>query len=266
MLNHLLTICRNGVLSANVTDERCPNARAPNGQKLSGFTDLTYALEGAGNVISNTDGYSKFFNEHTPGGQGTNIFGNMSRFEAIVNQMYALVQTAWTESSYEYAKQVPAVSEQPIMMTVYPNLFVIRISWTPTTWIGLVLSLLIALNAWALAARWVLATYKFGHGAETWNLLRPVDLMAYSLAASQDLLHSLDTRQHRRMEMNGETRTVLHERPLDLLSVITGTWAKRTGSESNSSSPAHEYEQKAEELDAAGVSVRERQPDVERGN
>ena len=222
-------------------------------------------MEGAGNVISSTDGYSKFFNEHAHGGQGTNIFGNMSRFETIVNQMYQLVQTAWTESSYEYAKNMPAVNEQPIMMTIYPNLFVIRISWTPTTWIGLIFSLLIALNAWALAVRWVMATYRFGFGAETWNLLRPVDLMAYSLATSQDLIQSLDTREHRRMEMIGETRTVLHERPLDILSAMTGNYAKRTGSESNSSTPVLEYKQKAEELDAAGVSVRERQ-DVERGN
>jgi hypothetical protein len=256
---------RNGVLRANVTDERCPNARAPNGQRLSGFTDLTYALEGAGNVISNTDGFSKFFNEQAHPGQGTNIFGNMSRFEMIVNQMYHLVQTAWTESSYEYAKEVPAVKQQPIMMTIYPNLFVIRISWTPTTWIGLVFSLLIALNAWALAFRWVMATYRFGFGTETWNLLRPVDLMAYSLAASQDLIHSLDTRQHRRMEMNGETRMVLHEHPLDILSVMTGSYAKRTASGSNASSPVLDYQQKAEESDVAGVSVRERQ-DVERGN
>lgn len=261
------------MLRANITDERCANARAPNGEKLSGFTDLTYALEGAGAIISNSDGYSKFFNEHAPIGDGTNIFGNMSRLETIVNQVYHLVQTAWTESSYQEAKSVPAVHEQPIMMTVYPNLFVIRISWTPTTWVGLVLSLLIALNAWALAVRWVMATYRFGFGAETWNLLRPVELMAYSLAAYHDLVHSLDTREHRRMEMDGLTRSVLHERPLDLLSVITGNYAKRTGSESNGSTPVREYEQKDVEAAGPGVSVRERQPsdpeagaDVERGD
>ena len=122
-----------GVLRANVTDERCPNARSVGGKDMSGFTDLTWALDGAGAIISSSDGYSKFFNEHPPGGQGTSIFANMSRFEAVVNQIYHIVQTAWTESSYQYAKQVPRVSEQPIMMTNYPHLFVIRISWTPTS-------------------------------------------------------------------------------------------------------------------------------------
>ena len=124
---------RSGVLRANVTDERCPNARSANGQALSGFTDLIYALDGAGALISSADGYSAFFNEHPASGQGTNIFTNMSRFDAVVNQVYHIVQTAWTESAYEYAKQVPRVTDEPIIMTSYPHLFVIRISWTPTS-------------------------------------------------------------------------------------------------------------------------------------
>lgn len=122
-----------GVLRANVTDERCPNARAPSNQSFSGFTDLTFALDGAAAIISSSDGYSKFFNENPAGSQGTNIFANMTRFDAVVNQIYHIVQTAWTETSYEYAMQVPRVTKEPIMMTNYPHLFVVRISWTPTS-------------------------------------------------------------------------------------------------------------------------------------
>ena len=256
---------KSGVLRANVTDERCPNARAPLGKGWSGFGDLPFALEGAGSVISSPDGYSKFFNEHPATGAGTNIFANMSRLDTIVNQIYHIVQTAWTESSHYHAMQVPRVTENPVIMTSYPHLFIIRISWTPTTYIGLVLSLLIALNSWVLAARWLRATYRFGFGSETWNLLRPVDLMAYSLAASQDLIHSLNTNEHRKMEMRGTTTTVLRERPTDLLSFVTGGGGKRTGSDSSSGSPVQQYEPKPGDAAGPGVSVRERGTDLERG-
>lgn len=98
-------------------------------------------------------------------------------------------------------------------MTNYPHLYVIRINWTPTTYIGLILSILITLNAYALAGRWARATYRLGLHRETWNLLEPVDLMAYSLAAYQDLIHNLNTKEHRRMAMRGETSSVLRDRP-----------------------------------------------------
>jgi hypothetical protein len=218
-------------------------------------------------VISDTDGYSRFFNEHPPTGAGTNIFANMSRLDTIVNQVYHIVQTHWAQSAYEYAMQVPRVHEQPITMMTYPHLFVIRISWTPTTYIGLVLSLLIALNAWVLAARWARATYRFGFGAETWNLLRPVDLMAYSLAASHDLIHTLNTGEHRKMEMRGTTKVVLREHHKDLTSLISGAGAQRHGSDSSSGTPVSQYYDEGKEGEATGpgVSVRERNPDLEQG-
>lgn len=186
----------------------------------------------------------------------------MSRLDAMVNQIYHIVQTSWTQSTPEYAMKVPRVTEQPITMTSYPHLFVIRISWTPTTYVGLVLALLITLNAWVLAGRWVRAVWRFGlDGPETWNLLRPVDLMAYSLIGSGDLIHSLNTIEHRKMEMRGTTKTVLREYPMDLISRMTGSAAQKIGSESSSSAS----EQKAGEPDGPGVSVQEREADLERG-
>ncbi|KAK5172184.1 uncharacterized protein LTR77_003822 [Saxophila tyrrhenica] len=251
-----------GVLRANVTEERCPNGRSAGGEGFSGFKDLPYALEGAGAVISGPDGYSTFFNDHPPTGAGSDVFANMSRFDQIVNQVYHLIQTSWSEQTYDLAMQRARVTDEPIVMTMYPHLFVIRMSWTPTTYIGLVLSVLIALNAYTLAARWAMATYRLGFGSDTWNLLRPVDLMAYSLAASQDLIHGLNTPEHRKMEMRGTMRTVLKERPMDLLGFITGAGNGRTGSESNASTPVREYYEKAAE---AGVSVKERGADLEKG-
>lgn len=138
----------------------------------------------------------------------------MSRFDAIVNQIYALIQTAWSQQTHYYAMKNDTVREKPVMTTVYPHLYVIRINWTPTTYVGLVLSILITLHAYVLAARWVRATYRFGFNQDTWDLLRPVDLMAYSLAAYKDLIHDLNTVEHRRMAMQGKTDTVLREHPL----------------------------------------------------
>ena len=109
------------------------NARAAGGHALSGFKDLTYALNGAGSVISSSDGYSKFFNEHPQKGAGTNIFANMSRLDSIVNQIYHIVQTGWTEQTYEYAMKTPRVHDQPVLMTSYPHLFVVKMDWTPVS-------------------------------------------------------------------------------------------------------------------------------------
>ena len=207
---------KNGVSHANVTEERCPNARdsRPPGEALSGFNDLNFALEGAAAVLSSSDGYSKLFNVNPHQElHGTHIWGGMSRLDAVVNQIYHLVQTAYTESTHYYAMKNNTIYENPILMTRYPHLYVIRISWTPTTYIGLALSLLITLNAWLLAWRWYRATYRFGLSTDTWNLLRPVDLMAYSLAAYHDLRGSLDSFEHRRMAMRGEVGAFLREWP-----------------------------------------------------
>lgn len=104
------------------------------------------------------------------------------------------------------------VSAYPIIMTDYPHLYVIRITWTPTTYIGLALSVLIALNAWVLLGRWARATYRFGASEETWNLLRPIDLIAYSLTWHH-LLPDVRSADQRRMAMRGETLTTLREHP-----------------------------------------------------
>ena len=206
---------KSGVLKAHVTEERCPN---PKGEHVAGFKDLQFYLEGAGQVLASSDGYSKLFNENVqdgavPGGAGESIFKSMSRLDATVNKIYHLVQTAWSQQTWEYSMKDAEVFSKPIIMTDYPHLYIIRISWTPTTYIGLVLSILIALNAYILLGRWMRAIHRFGIDAETWNLLRPVDLMAYSLAAWHDLTHDLHTVEQRRLSMRGETRTILHEYP-----------------------------------------------------
>ena len=153
------------------------------------------------------------FNNYPNLGHGTPIFDEMSQLDSIMNQIYHVVQTSWSQSAYEYAMKDPAIYDTPVIMTVYPHLYVIRLSWTPTTWIGLALALLIAINACVLAVRWARATFRFGLDA-SWNLLTPVDLMAYTLAAYEDLIHDLNTVENRRMAMRGTTSTTLRERPI----------------------------------------------------
>ena len=180
---------------------------------MSGFDDLYFDLEGAADVLSSTDGYCKLFNNNPDNSHGTDIFHGMSRLDAIVNKMIHITSTAWSQQTHDLATLNPNVTAKPIIMTNYPHLYVIRINWTPTTYIGLILSILITLNAYILAGRWARATYRLGLSGETWNLLQPVDLMAYSLAAYQDLIHNLNTKEHRRMAMRGETSSVLRDRP-----------------------------------------------------
>lgn len=50
-------VYRNGISHANVTEERCPNAR---GNYTSGFRDLYFDIEGASAVLSSTDGKLMF--------------------------------------------------------------------------------------------------------------------------------------------------------------------------------------------------------------
>lgn len=155
--------------------------------------------------------------------------------------MYAITQTGWSGSNFEYAKKVvPEMYSNPVLMIDYPHLYVIRINWTPTTYIGLVLSLLITINAFVLAARWIKATYTFklSGGGETWNLLRPIDLMGYSLASYQELVHDLSTEDNRRSVMRGRLQPRLYERPIDegtqsLIQLVNGE-AKRLDSSATS--------------------------------
>jgi hypothetical protein len=180
---------------------------------MSGFDDLYFDLEGAADVLSSTDGYCKLFNNNPDNSEGTNIFHGMSRLDAIVNKMLHITSTAWSQENHDLALLNKTVTDKPVIMTNYPHLYVIRINWTPTTYIGLVLSILITINAYILAGRWARATYRLGSSGEMWNLLEPVDLMAYSLAAYQDLAHNLNTKEHRRMAMRGTANSVLRDRP-----------------------------------------------------
>jgi hypothetical protein len=91
---------RNGILNANVTEKRCPNPRGPD---VSGFADLYFALEGAGAVLGSSDGYSKLFNENEDDFRNTSIFKNMSRIDAAVNQIYHIVQNAWSQQTHNYS-------------------------------------------------------------------------------------------------------------------------------------------------------------------
>ncbi|KAK3645732.1 hypothetical protein LTR56_008919 [Elasticomyces elasticus] len=202
---------KNGVLHANVTEERCSN---PRGNWTSGFDDLYFDLEGAADVLSSTDGYCKLLNQNLDDSNGTDIFSGMSRLDAIVNKMLHSTSTSWSQSIHQYAMMNQSVYDQPIIMMTYPHKFIIKLKWTATTYIGLVLALLISFSIYTLAARWAYATYRLGRTRETWNLLEPIDLMAYTLAAYQDLLHSLNTVEHRRKAMRGETSSVLKERPV----------------------------------------------------
>lgn len=202
---------KGGVLRANVTNEPCPNPRYPG---FSGFRDLFYAIEGAASILASTDGYTKLLNNNTELGSGTSVFANMSRLDAAMNKIYHIVQTSYSQTAYEYAMQNEAIYKNPITMTYYPHLYVIRISWTPTTWIGLTLAILIALTSLLLFFRWLRAIYRLGSDRETWNLLRPVDLMAYSLAAYQDLIHDLNTVEHREAAMRQVHGMSLKEYPI----------------------------------------------------
>ena len=205
---------QNGVLRTNITDQTCPN---PKGPETSGFADLPFFLEGVGSVISAPDGYVNLFNDNIEegvvgAGSGSTVFAGMSRLDATVNKIYQLVLTGWTQEAHNYSMKSPGVYDKPIIMLDYPHLYIIRINWTPTTYIGLALSILITLNAYILFGRWIRAVHRFGFETETWNLLRPVDLMAYSLAAWHDLVHDLRTVDQRRAAVHGGT-TILHEEP-----------------------------------------------------
>ena len=201
-----------GVLTTNVTEELCPNPRQ--NDTFSGYTDLLYAIEGAAAILAGEDGYTKLLNNNTELGYGSDIFAGMNRLDAAVNKIYHLVQTSYSQTSYQYAMKNPDIYNHPIIMTNYPHQYVIRISWTPTTYIGLILAIGIALTAIILALRWLLAQHRLHPDRDTWNLLKPVDLMAYALAAYQDLIVDLNTIEHRKEAMREKHGMVLKEYPI----------------------------------------------------
>ena len=113
-----------------------------------------------------------------------------------------------------------------------------------------------------LAFRWLLAKNRFGFGSanDTWNLLRPIELMAYTLAASRDVFYTLDTTEHRKMEMRGQTRTLLHEYPMDMMKMMAGDNVQKTVSDSWASTPVREHEERPGEVIEPNVSAPEHQP------
>ena len=200
-----------GILRANVSDQACASSRGPD---FSGFADLRYALQGAASILSGTDGYTKLINLNEELGEGTPVFSSLNRLEAALNKIYHIVQTSWSQTQYKDAMLSTEVQQNPITMWKYSHLLVIRIAWTPTTWISLGIALGIALMSVFTFARWFRATGCIPSDEETWNLLRPIDLMAYALAAYQDLGELLNMPSQRKAQLKAKPGRILRDHPV----------------------------------------------------
>ena len=197
-----------GVLKANVTGQTCPTSRWAG---FSGFADLRYALQASASILSGTDGYTKLLNQNSESGRGSPIFSDLNELEAALNKIYHIVQTSWSQTKYREAMASDLVQKYPIQMWTFPHLLVIRISWTPSTWIGLGVAVAIALMSLVTAARWLRATGAIAASEEAWNLLRPIDLMAYALANYGELGERLNSPAQRRAEVRNKKARALRD-------------------------------------------------------
>ena len=205
-------LSQGGILQPNVSGQIC---NSPWYAEYSGFFDLRYAIAGAASIASGSDGYTKLLNLNQNAALGSPLFKDQNRLEAALNQLYHIIQTSWSQVAYREALASPGVGKHPIQVLDFPHLLVIRISWTPTTWIGLGIAIALAITSMVTFARWLQATGCIRPDEESWNLLRPVDLMAYSLAAHHDLAEDLNTIANRKAALSQKPAKILREYPIE---------------------------------------------------
>ena len=205
-------LSQGGILQANVSGQTCDT---PWSGEHTGFLNLRYAIAGAASIASGSDGYTKLLNLNDNEALGSPFFKDQNRLEAALNQLYHIIQTSWSQIAYKEAMAESSVGEHPIQLLDYAHLLVIRVSWTPTTWIGLGIAIALAITSVVTFARWLQATGCIRADEESWNLLRPVDLMAYSLAAHHDLAEDLNSIANRKAALSQKPAKILREYPIE---------------------------------------------------
>ena len=150
---------------------------------------LDYALEQATALSSLRDGYSKLLNEEYlastgPAYERMQHFG-MSPLEYICSQIVGIVLTAWTATNTDIAKTTP------VAQRTYQHRYMVTVQLQGVTILALGVACVILLCTLWQAWRWTAAELAMPSGRSkmhrTWQLLDPLQLLAYGAGAADEI-------------------------------------------------------------------------------
>jgi hypothetical protein len=211
----------NGVMSVDVTEELCrtemEKAYFPG---ITGFDPLPLAIEATTKILGGVDGYSKLINYNSFNSSFSQLTlseaqqyaqGNdMNLLESLLSQLYAIVQTSWTALDNATIVESRATTTR-ILQRSFPHNFIFQTFWSPTTYIAVVLAGLIWLCSIWQAVQWIIAIRRLGKDTHGWQLLEPLDLIAYSALAVGDLGPHVATAEARKAALHQRDGPVLVE-------------------------------------------------------
>ena len=105
----------------------------------------------------------------------------MSQLESILSQIYGIVQTSYI------AAHLGNGDESTIKKMVHPHVFTVSVSWTGVTILAFIVFVFIFLASVGHMVLWVIAVRMLGGARTELELLQPLDLMTYSIQASDRL-------------------------------------------------------------------------------
>ena len=221
----------NGVHTVDVTEESCRSEmEAAYFSGITGFDSLPFAIQASTKILGGIDGYSKLINYNSFNTSFSQLTmaaakeyastNDMTLLESTLSQLYGIVQTSWTalDNDSIVADRVPL---RNIFQRDFPHNFIIKTFWTPSAIIAVILATLIFLFSVWQAIRWLIAIRRLGKDTNGWQLLEPVDLMAYSFLAIGGLGPYFSTVEARRTVLQSEGGPILVDYSKDDLVQLT---------------------------------------------
>jgi hypothetical protein len=223
----------NGVNTVDVTEESCRSEmEAAYFPGITGFAPLPLAIQASTKILGGIDGYSKLINYdsfNTSFSQLTMAAAkeyastnDMTLLESTLSQLYGIVQTSWTALDND-SIAADRVQLRDIFQRDFPHNFIIKTFWTPSAIIAVILAALIFLFSVWQAIRWLTAIRRLGKDTNGWQLLEPVDLMAYSFRAIGDLGPYISTAEARRTVLRSKGGPTLVDYSKDDLIELTSS-------------------------------------------
>jgi hypothetical protein len=178
------------------------------------------AIAATATIIGGVDGYSKLINYNSFYSSFSQLTlsqaqkyaqdNDMNLLESLLSQLYAIVQTSWTTLDNATLVESKAKTTK-IFQREFPLNFIIQTFWSPTTILAVVLAGLIWLCSVCQALRWMIAIDRLGKDTHGWQLLEPLDLIAYSALAVGDLGPHVATAEAREATLHETNGPVLVE-------------------------------------------------------
>jgi hypothetical protein len=221
----------NGVNTADVTEESCRSEmEAAYFSGITGFASLPFAIQASTKILGGIDGYSKLINFdsfNTSFSQLTMAAAkeyasanDMTLLESTLSQLYGIVQTSWTALDND-SIAADRVQLRNIFQRDFPHNFIIKTFWTPSAITAMILAALILLLSVWQAIRWLIAIHRLGKDTNGWQLLEPVELMAYSFRAIDDLGPHINTAEARQSALQSKGGPILVDYSKDDLIRLT---------------------------------------------